>query len=76
MMLLWKLLILLAIANLILIPIEWYRRTHQFRSWRFRRFLEDRLLPASYIVSFIDLMVVFLTIIIMIRLWLLNPEWL
>ena len=73
---LWKLLILLAIANFILIPIEWYRRTHQFRSWRLWSFLEDHLLPASYIVSFIDLVVVFVNIITMIMLWLLNPEWL
>ena len=76
MMPIWKLLILLAIANFILIPIEWYRRTHQFRNWRLRGFLEDHLLPASYIVSFIDLMVVFVTIITMIMLWLLDPEWL
>lgn len=76
MMLLWKLLILLAIANFILIPIEWYRRTHRFRSWRLRGFLEDHLLPASYIVAFIDLIAVCATILTMIMLWLLSPEWL
>ena len=75
MMAVWKILILLAIANIILIPIEWYRYTHKFRNWRFSKFLDDHLLSPSYIVSFIDMLVIVVAIFTMLVNWLISPEW-
>ena len=75
MMTIWKLLILLAIANVILIPIEWYRYTHKFRNWCFSKFCNDHLLGPSYIVSFIDMLVIVVAIFTMLMNWLISPEW-
>lgn len=74
-MTIWKLLILLAIANVILIPIEWYRYTHKFKNWRFSKFLDDHLLNPSYIVSFIDMLVIAVAIFTVLMNWLISPEW-
>lgn len=74
-MMFWvKLLILLAIANVILIPIEWYRFRHSVWSWR--GFIDNGMLGASYIVVFLDLLVLVACVLVPIIYWILSPEWL